>query len=115
LANQQKLTNPVDPHQPIAILFRQIEDCQKFVAITPAQVIKAAETLILQTGKYTSAYREWISLDAAAKTYQNFKTRMTQEYQLQNQMTSMARDAGYHANAADEASLASAAHEFAAA
>jgi hypothetical protein len=124
LANQQKLTNPVDPHQPIAILFRQIEDCQKFaaagnVAITPAQVLKAAETLILQTGKYTSAYREWISLDPAAKTYQNFKTRMTREYQLQNQMTSTARDAGYHANAAindaDEASLASAAHEFAAA
>jgi hypothetical protein len=124
LANQQKLTNPVDPNQPIALLFRQIEDCQKFaaagnVAITPAQVLKAAETLILQTGKYTSAYREWISLDPAHKTYQNFKTRMTREYQLQNQMTSTARDAGYHANAAisdnDEASLASAAQDFAAA
>jgi hypothetical protein len=124
LANQQKLTNPVDPNQPIAILFRQIEDCQKFaaagnVAITPAQVLKAAETLILQTGKYTSAYREWIGLDPAAKTYQNFKTRMTREYQLQNQMTSTARDAGYHANAAindnDETSLASAAQDFAAA
>jgi hypothetical protein len=125
LANQQKLTTPVDPNQPIAILFRQIEDCQKFaaagnVAITPAQVLKAAETLILQTGKYTSAYREWIGLDEVAKTYQNFKTRMTREYQLQNQMTSTARDAGYHgANAAindiDEASLASAAQDFAAA
>jgi hypothetical protein len=124
LANQQKLTHPVDPNQPIAMLFRQIENCQKFaaagnVAITPAQVLKAAETLILQTGKYTSAYREWISLDPAAKTYQNFKTRMTREYQLQNQMTSTARDAGYHANAAllesDEHSLASAAQDFAAA
>jgi hypothetical protein len=124
LANQQKLTQPIDPNQPIAMLFRQIENCQKFaaagnVAITPAQVLKAAETLILQTGKYTSAYREWISLDPAAKTYQNFKTRMTREYQLQNQMTSTARDAGYHANAAileaDEHSLASAAQDFAAA
>jgi hypothetical protein len=41
------------------------------------------------------------------------------EYQLQNQMTSTAREAGYHANAAisdtDEASLASAAQDFAAA
>ena len=106
------------------MLFRQIENCQKFaaagnVAITPAQVLKAAETLILQTGKYTSAYREWISLDPNSKTDQNFKTRMTREYQLQNQMTSTAHDAGYHANAAinesDEHSLASAAQDFAAA
>jgi hypothetical protein len=124
LANQHRMTNPVDPNQPIAMLFKQIEDCQKFaaagnVAITPAQVLKAAETLILQTGKYTSAYREWISLAPADKTYQNFKTRLTREYQLQNQMTSTARDAGYHANAAysdqDETSLASAAQDFAAA
>jgi hypothetical protein len=125
LANQQKLTQPVDPNQPIAIIFKQIEDCQKFaaagqVAITPQQVLKAAEMLILQTGKYVSAYREWIALDPAAKTYQNFKSRMTQEYQLQNTMTTTARDAGYHhANAAinhsDESSLASAAQDFAAA
>jgi hypothetical protein len=125
LANQQRLTKPVDPQQPMAILFKQIEDCQKFaaagqVAITPQQVLKAAETLILQTGKYVSAYREWIALDPVHKTYQNFKLRMTQEYQLQNTMTTTARDAGYHhANAAiaphDETSLASAAHEFAAA
>jgi hypothetical protein len=125
LANQQKLTQPVDPNQPMAILFKQIEDCQKFaaagqVAITPQQVLKAAETLILQTGKYVSAYRKWISLDPVHKTYHNFKLRMNQEYQLQNTMTTTARDAGYHhANAAinpdDETSLASAAHKFAAA
>jgi hypothetical protein len=99
LRNHQKMTTPVDPNQPIAILFKQIEDCQKFaaarqVAITPAQVLKAAETLILQTGKYTSAYREWIGLAEATKTYQNFKVRMTAEYQLQNTMTTTARDAG---------------------
>jgi hypothetical protein len=126
LRNHQTMTTPVDANQPIAILFKQIEDCQKFaaagqVAITPAQVLKAAETLILQTGKYTSAYREWIALDPNAKTYHNFKVRMTAEYQLQNTMTTTARDAGYHhANAAyqspaDEESLASAAQDFAAA
>jgi hypothetical protein len=55
LTNQQKkLTHPADPNQPIAMLFCQIENYQKFaaagnVAITPAQVLKAAETLILQT------------------------------------------------------------------
>jgi hypothetical protein len=126
LRNHQKMISPVNSNQPIAILFRQIEDCQKFAAagqvtITPAQVLKATETLILQTGKYTSAYREWISLPPHKKTYQNFKVRMTAEYQLQNTMTTTARDAGFHhANAAhqtpaDEDSLASAAQDFAAA
>jgi hypothetical protein len=125
LANQQKLTRPVNPQLPMAILFKQIEDCQKFaaagqVAITPQQVLKAAKTLILQTGRYVSAYREWIALDPVHKTYHNFKLRMNQEYQLQNTMTTTARKAGFHhANAAinphDEESLASAAHEFAAA
>jgi hypothetical protein len=127
LRNHQQMTTPIDANHPIAILFKQIEDCQKFaaagqVAITPAQVLLAAETLILQTGKYTSAYREWIALDPNAKTYHNFKIRMTAEYQLQNTMTTTARDAGYHhhansaqQNPADEESLASAAQDFAAA
>jgi hypothetical protein len=124
LANQQTLTKPVNLQQPMAIVFKQIEDCQKFAAagqaaITPQKVLKAAKTLILQTGKYVSTYREWIALDPANKTYHNFKLRMMQEYQLQNTMTTTARDARYHyANVAinpyDENSLASAAHEFAA-
>lgn len=125
LRNQQRMTAPVDPTQPIAVLFKQIEDCQKFaaacqVAITPAQVLKAAETLILQTGRYSSAYREWMALNETEKTYHNFKTRMTKEYQLLNTMSTTAREAGYHhgANAASETndeSLAAAAQDFAAA
>lgn len=128
LRNQAKMTAPVDPNQPIAVLFKQIEDCQKFaaagqVAITPAQVLKAAESLILQTGRYSSAYREWTALPVTEKTYHNFKTRMNKEYQLQNTMTTTAREAGYHQgnhaavmdNDRDDASLASAAQDFAAA
>jgi hypothetical protein len=95
------MTTAVDPNQPIAHLFKQIEDCQKFaaaglVAITPAQVIKAAETLILQTGKYTTAYQEWLCLADTDRTYQNFKIRMTAEYCLQNQIHTTALKAGYH-------------------
>jgi hypothetical protein len=126
VANQQKMTAPVDPNQPIAHLFKQIENCQKFAAagqtaITPAQIIRAAETLILQTGKYQTAYREWLSLPTADKTYLNFKTRMTAEYCLQNQIHTTARDAGFgQANAAvlldtDAEHLAAAANEFASA
>jgi hypothetical protein len=126
VANQAKMTAAVDPNQPIAHLFKQIEDCQKFAtagqtAITPAQIVKAAETLILQTGKYTTAYREWLSLAEADKTYLNFKTRMTAEYCLQNQIHTTSREAGYgHANAAmalntEDEHLAAAANEFASA
>ena len=54
--NTAKLTQPVEPHLPISIIFKQIEDCSKFAtaANTPftlAQILKAAETLILSTGK----------------------------------------------------------------
>jgi hypothetical protein len=127
VANQHKMTAAVDPNQPIAHLFKQLENCQKFAAagqtpITPQQVIKAAETLILQTGKYTVAYREWLGLPTVEKTYLNFKTRMTAEYCLQNQIHTTAREAGYthQANAAidvhpDEDHLAAAANEFASA
>jgi hypothetical protein len=127
IADLQKMTTPIDPTRPIAHLFKQIEDSQKYAAaaqapITPMQIIKAAETLILQTGKYQTAYREYTNLPAAERTYLNFKTRMTAEYWFQNQVTTTTRAVGYHhANAAisapgsDEEHLAAAASDFASA
>ena len=61
--NTQKLTQLVAPHLPVAIIFKQIEDCQRFATaagapFTPAQILKAAETLILSTGRYSISYRE---------------------------------------------------------
>ena len=89
--NTEKLTNPIAPDLLIALIFRKIEDCQSFVTARRAafiqdQLIKAAETLVLQTGKYQLSYREWINLDPVEKTYNNFKTRLTNEYQVQNEM-----------------------------
>ena len=62
-ANIAKLTQPVVPHLPRAVIFKQIEDFQYFatekgVPFTPAQILKALETLILNTGQYNISYRE---------------------------------------------------------
>ena len=89
LRNHQTMTTPVNANQPIAILFKQIEDCQKFATaggapLTPQQIIHAAEVLILQTNKYTQAYREWKNLDATKQTYLVFKTQFNKEFQLQS-------------------------------
>ena len=62
-ANTTRLTTPIASHLPIALIFRQIEECQVFViagetSFTAEQLIKAAETSILATAKYLLAYRE---------------------------------------------------------
>ena len=64
--NTAKLLKPVPAHLPIALIFKQIEDCQHYTTagdapFTPAQLVKAAESLVLVQGKYNLAYREWIS------------------------------------------------------
>ena len=82
--NTIKLTQPVAPHLPVAIIFKQIEDCQRFATaagapFTPAQILKAAETLILSTGRYAISYREWISLLDQERTCLNLKTKLVKE------------------------------------
>ena len=54
------LTTPIGSHLPIALIFRKIEECQRFAiqggtAFTAEQLIKASETLIIATGKYQLA------------------------------------------------------------
>ena len=65
-ANTDKLNTPIPPHLPIALIFRQIEDSKRFATaggapFNPAQLVKAAETLVLPTGRYQQAYREWLN------------------------------------------------------
>ena len=88
-------------NQLIAIIFQQIEDCQKLAAtggtpFTAAQIIKAAETLVLYTGKYTQSYWKWLALSTEEKTYKNFKVCFAQEYQVQNKLFPTTVDAGFH-------------------
>jgi hypothetical protein len=74
MKNMARLTQPIDPTAPLALLFKQIEECQRFAAdagspFTPQQIVEAAEALIVQTGKYDSTYKEWLALPANIRTY----------------------------------------------
>ena len=58
--NTTRLTTPIASQLPIALVFRQIEECKRFAissgtAFTAEQLIKASETLIIATGKYQLA------------------------------------------------------------
>ena len=71
--NNKQLTTAFASDQPIAVIFQQLEDCQKLATaggtpFTTAQIRKAAEMLVPHTGKYTQSYCKWIALDDADKT-----------------------------------------------
>ena len=112
------LTTPIASHLPIALIFRQIEECQRLAiaggtAFTSKQVIKAAETLILATGKYHLAYREWISIPEIQKTFNEFCLRFNNEYMIQNEMQSItAQQHGFAVNVSEEKKLNDAATKF---
>ena len=63
--NGLRMNQPVDPTAPIAMIFKQADEGQKFAAaagcpFTPAQIVQCALNLILQTGRYTDTYKEWL-------------------------------------------------------
>ena len=103
-ANSDKLNTPLPPHLPMALIFRQIEDCQRFstaggTPFTAAQLVKAAETLVLATGRYPQAYREWLNRLEVEKTFNNFRIQFNKEYQIQNEMQhTTAQQQGYAGN-----------------
>ena len=101
--NFERLNTPVPGHLPIAVIFKKIADCQKFATagntpFTDEQIVKAAENLVLATGRYHYAYREWVALPDVQKTYQNFRTKFSQEYQLQNAINATTAEQGGYAN-----------------
>ena len=56
---------------------------------TAEQIINAAETLILTTGKYQLSYREWISLPEIQNTFNEVRLCFNNEYMIQNEMQSI--------------------------
>jgi hypothetical protein len=62
--NDAKMRAPFDPTQPIELLFDQIETAVEFSdagnrPYNPDQVVSRAYLLILQTGLYSDACRDW--------------------------------------------------------
>jgi hypothetical protein len=116
-----KMTEPVDPNAPISIAFKQIDDAAKYIAasgraVAPNTIVNAAETVLMQTGRYKDAFRRWIPKDPTQKTYHHLKNFFTDEYRLLNQLQETTQGAGYNVEAPiDEESLGSAVQDFAAA
>jgi hypothetical protein len=116
-----RMTEPVDPNAPISIAFKQIDDAAKYIAasgraVAPNTIVNAAETVLMQTGRYKDAFRRWIPQDPTQKTYHHLKNFFTDEYRLLNQLQETTQGAGYNVEAPiDEESLGSAVQDFAAA
>eukprot|EP00957_Ditylum_brightwellii_P171033 13019844-Ditylum_brightwellii.AAC.1 len=77
---QEQMLTPIAPHHPIVLLFKQLEDGQKFAAsatvpFTNDQLIMYIEKIILGTGQYNNTYRTWMATPKP-KTYQMLKTHL---------------------------------------
>jgi hypothetical protein len=76
--NDAKMRAPFDPTQPIELLFDQIETAVEFAdagnrPYNPDQVVSRAYLLILQTGLYSDACRDWRRRAVLTQTWPNFK------------------------------------------
>ena len=118
------MIKPMDPHTPVASIFKQIEDGVKFgikagSPITASQQLMAAETLILKMGgKFNHAYWKWKEEDRPLRDYLTFKTHVTKDAKLKTQMASTSAQAGHHGASVAEvtdayAEMASVANQFA--
>lgn len=110
--NMTKLTTPVAPHLPIALFFWQIKDYQWFAltggtSFIAEQLLKAAETLVLSTGKYQIVYRECIGLPIVQNTSNNFRIRFYNKYMIQNKtmQSTMAQQQVFAGNVTEERQL----------
>jgi hypothetical protein len=98
-----KMTDHVDPNAPISIAFKQIDDAAKYIAasgraVAPNTIVNAAETVLMQTGRYNDAFRRWIPQDPTQKTYHHLKNFFPDEYRLLNQLQETTQGAGYNVN-----------------
>ena len=64
---------------------------------TNEQILKAAEILLIATGKYKTKCGDWLSHDRADRTQENLKAEFSEEYALQNELNMTTAQAGYHA------------------
>jgi hypothetical protein len=77
--NQTRMTTPWHPPTPIEALFTQLQAGVRFAAaggepISDTQVARMGYTIILNTGLFTEACREWRLKPDAAQTYAELKT-----------------------------------------
>jgi hypothetical protein len=106
--NDAKMRAPFDPTQPIELLFDQIGTAIKFAGAgnrpyNPDQVVSRAYLLILQTGLYSDACRDWRRRAVLTQTWPNFKADFAKAHRDLRIVQTAAHSAGYqNANSAVE-------------
>lgn len=91
--NKEKLKAPYDASQPLPTLFKRFEDCQALASaagdpLSDKSLVNTAEHLLIATGQYHMAYRDWVQLPEVQKTYANLKIHFLKDFTLQNRMRS---------------------------
>jgi hypothetical protein len=99
--NDTRMREPFDPTLPIETLFDQIESAVEYAdagnrAYNPKQVVSRAYLLILQTGMYPDACRDWRRRDLVDQTWPNFKTDFSEAHRDLRIVQTAAQGAGYH-------------------
>eukprot|EP00957_Ditylum_brightwellii_P111168 8476576-Ditylum_brightwellii.AAC.1 len=79
------MMTPVDPTRPIALIWKQIEDAQKFAMsagqpYTNHQIVTTSEMLLLQTNMYHQVYCMWLIQPAVILMYADLQQYFNAEY-----------------------------------
>ena len=100
--NDERMKLPYDVTTPIETLYDQIEQAVDIAEAghqpyTNAQVLTRTYNLILQTGMFTDACREWRAKPGTEKTWENFKIHFAQAHKDLRQQEETASKSGMHA------------------
>ena len=100
--NDERMRSPYDPSTPIETLYDQIEQAVDIAEAghqpyTNAQVLTRAYNIILQTGLFTDACREWRNKPRVDKTWETFKVHFAQAHKDLRQHEETAARSGMHA------------------
>jgi hypothetical protein len=105
--NFEHMRRAWDPKQPVASIFKQIQDCADYldaggVPTGPSPQINVVYAKIFATGQFMSACRRWNEKPAADKTLTHFKSHFAAAHRQHKQTKGeTAAHAGFHsANAA---------------
>jgi hypothetical protein len=117
--NDQRLRTPYSIDQPLESLIAQVEDAVAYAAAggqdyTAAQIVNVAYSLLLATGQFEVACREWRLMAVANKTWPNWKIHFAAAYNDIRESAVTSKAAGFHgAHAATEEYVNSTAEAFA--
>jgi hypothetical protein len=101
LLNDQRMRTPYSIDQPLEVLIGQIEDAVTYAVAgnqgyTNTQIVNLAYSIIMATGHFEVACREWRLKIAADRTWANWKTHFAAAYNDLRETAITTKTAGFH-------------------